>query len=215
MITKIINIARERDYALSTALDFLRAGEVIGFPTETVYGLGADAGNIDAVSMIFTLKKRNPNNPVSLHLADAEDAELYCSAIPKDYYKLSAKFLPGPLAVIMQKKAKVHNIITGHSDKVGIRIPDDSFFHAMALKFGKAIAATSANLSGFAPAKSAEEVFKYFEGNIPVIYDGGISRKGKASTVIDLTADPPVILRQGGVSREDIEDALGKKILVK
>ncbi len=181
--------------------ELIKKGEVVGFPTETVYGLGADATNEEAVKRIYEAKGRPSDNPLIVHVSEVSEAEkvAYVSDLAK---KLFSVFSPGPLTIVLPKKDKVPYSVTAGLDTVGIRIPS----HPIAREFFRAcncpIAAPSANLSKRISPTTAEAVFEDMNGRIPAIIDGGSCSVGIESTVLSLAGDTPTILRPGGITEE-------------
>lgn len=188
---------------LKKAAEFIKNGMVVGIPTETVYGLGADAGNEDAVRAVFAAKGRPADNPLIVHLADFSQAAEYTSEIPPLAYKLAERFCPGPLTMIMPKNNRIPMVTSGGLDTVGIRVPSHPVMHRIIELSGKAIAAPSANISGYPSPTSAEHVMRDMKGKIAAVVDGGQSKFGVESTVISFESDDTVrILRPGCVTRD-------------
>ena len=180
----------------------LRAGEIVAFPTETVYGLGANGLNADAVRRIFEAKERPCDNPLILHIADVEALDRLTARVNPRARALMERFWPGPLTLILPKAACVPYETTGGLETVAVRMPA----HPVALALIRAadcpIAAPSANRSGRPSPTQADHVLEDLNGRIPLILDGGSSRVGVESTVLDLTGGTPVVLRPGGVTTE-------------
>jgi len=194
---------------LKPGAQLLLEGGLVAFPTETVYGLGANALNPDAVARIFRAKGRPSDNPLIVHIADMEQVYELSGDIPVHARRAMEAFWPGPLTVVLHKKREVPDIVTAGLDTVAIRMPD----HPVALELirlaGVPVAAPSANTSGKPSPTTAGHVLEDMDGRIDMVVDGGACRVGLESTVLDLTAEPPVILRPGGVTREDIEGVIG------
>lgn len=192
------------------AVDILKDGGVVAFPTETVYGLGALATDAVAVQRIFEAKGRPSDNPLIVHIGNKEDVNNYAVDVPENAGKLMDAFWPGPLTLVFHKKPGViaENVTPGF-DTVGIRMPD----HPVALNLLRTLdgplAAPSANRSGKPSPTEAAHVMTDLDGRIPLIVDGGRTGVGVESTVLDMTANPPEILRPGGVTREMIEEVIG------
>lgn len=201
--TKLLT-ASEAD--IEYAAGIIAGGGVVGMPTETVYGLAADAENVFAVEKIFKAKGRPQDNPLIVHLAEVGDIEKYARDVPKIAYKLAEKFCPGPLTMVLQKRERIPDITSAGLDTVGIRIP----YHPAARKLirlsGKAIAAPSANLSGSPSPTTAAHVMKDMEGRIPAVIDGGSCPVGVESTVISFENGAIRILRPGFVSAEELSE---------
>ncbi len=195
--------------ALKKGAELIASGEVVAFPTETVYGLGADAFNGEAVKKIFAAKGRPSDNPLIVHVADADGLEGLVSGIPEGARAVMEKFMPGPLTVIMKKSAKVPDSVTAGLDTVGIRMPSHPVARAFIRACGTPIAAPSANRSTHISPTSAEHVFEDMDGRIPLIIDGGECEVGIESTIIDMSTDVPTILRPGAITAEMFADVLG------
>ena len=192
--------------SINEAVRLLRNGEVVGMPTETVYGLAADALNEDAVSKIFAAKGRPADNPLIVHIAHFDMIAPLVTEIPRLAYKCSEAFWPGPLTMIMPKSNVIPDITSGGLDTVGIRMPSHKTARAIIEKCGFPIAAPSANLSGSPSPTTAGHVFNDMNGRIPAIVDGGFSAVGVESTVISFEKDMIRILRPGFVSAEDLKE---------
>lgn len=191
----------------------LRAGEVVAFPTETVYGLGADATNSDAVLRIYETKGRPRFNPLIVHVADLEMAERLAEFSP--LARKLATFWPGPLTLVLPRKADagLSDIATAGLDSVGIRIPDHTLALELIRAAGRPLAAPSANPSGRLSPTTAAQVLKGFEGRVPVL-DGGPANAGVESTILAVTGDTVTQLRAGALAREEVEALLGRPIAV-
>lgn len=190
----------------------IQAGEVVAFPTETVYGLGADASNPEAVAKIFEAKGRPSDNPLIVHVADKDQIKHYVKEIPKYANLLIEAFMPGPLTIILPSNGKIANNVTAGLDSVGIRIPDHPAAQELIRTANLPIAAPSANLSGKPSPTSAIHVFQDLNGKIAAILDGGTTGVGLESTVVDCTGEVPRIMRPGGITKDDIELVLGYPI---
>ena len=194
---------------IEAAAKCLRAGEVVAFPTETVYGLGANALDEAAAKKIYAAKGRPSDNPLIVHIADMKQLQSLVSQVPPKAQALMDAFWPGPLTLVMPRTEQVPECITGGLPTVGIRMPD----HPAALALLKAcalpLAAPSANTSGKPSPTHAQHVYHDLAGRIAGIIDGGPTAVGLESTVLDVTVEPPVILRPGGISQEAIERVIG------
>ena len=208
MYTKILY---ENDIA--EAAEVIKNGGLVAVPTETIYGLAANGLSEAAVEKLFEAKGRPETNPISLFVADMKDAEQFCRDIPDEAYVLGGQFWPGPLTMILKRRENVPDIITAGSDSVGVRCPDNALTLELLKKAGVPLTGTSANISGQPGANNIAEVMAYFDGKIERAIDGGECTGGVPSTVLDMTGDRPRILRQGALSREDIEDALKEGVL--
>ena len=188
---------------LKKAAELIKNGELVGIPTETVYGLGADASNEKAVAMIFKAKGRPADNPLIVHLADFLQAADYTTSVPPLAYKLAEHFCPGPLTIILPKNDRIPMITSGGLDTVGIRVPSHPVMHRLIELSGRPIAAPSANISGYPSPTSAQHVMRDMNGRIAAVVDGGQSEIGLESTVIAIEGEDSVrILRPGYVTRE-------------
>ncbi len=200
------------DESITDAAKLLKAGEVVAFPTETVYGLGADATNPVAVAKIFEAKGRPSDNPLIVHVANEQQISRYVTTISSTAKQLIAAFMPGPLTIILPSNGTIADNVTAGLGTVGIRIPDHPAARALIAEADLPIAAPSANLSGKTSPTSAIHVFQDLNGKIAGILDGGQTGVGVESTVIDCTSTIPRILRPGGVTRAQMEAVLGQAI---
>jgi L-threonylcarbamoyladenylate synthase len=204
--TKIIKVDpfNPEDHLIKEAAEYIKKGEVVAFPTETVYGLGADATNSLAVKKIFLAKGRPLDNPIIVHISKHEDIENVAYDIPEIIYKLAKKFWPGPLTVILKRRKIIVDEVSAGLPTVAVRLPS----HPVALKLidlsEKPIAAPSANKAGRPSPTCAEHVLNDLEGSIPLIIDGGKTLFGVESTVIDFTKKPPLLLRPGALPIEEV-----------
>lgn len=187
------------------AAKLLNDGEIVGIPTETVYGLAADATNEEAVKKIFIAKGRPQDNPLIIHIADISDIEKYAHDIPSIAYKMAEEFWPGPLTMVLPKNDIIPLTTSGGLDTVGIRFPSHETAQEIIKACGKALAAPSANLSGKPSPTSAMHVFDDMKGKIPAIVDGGVCSVGVESTVVSFENETVRILRPGYISEEDIK----------
>lgn len=192
------------------AVDILKEGGVVAFPTETVYGLGALATETGAVQRIFEAKGRPSDNPLIVHIGNQEDVDKYAVDVPESAGKLMDAFWPGPLTLVFHKRPGViaENVTPGF-DTVGLRMPDNPVALKLLRTLDGPLAAPSANRSGKPSPTEAGHVMTDLQGRIPLIVDGGQTGVGVESTVLDMTASPPEILRPGGVTREMIEEVIG------
>ena len=192
------------------AARILRRGGLLGIPTETVYGLGANALDEEAVGHIFEAKGRPQDNPLILHVPDASWLERYCREVPEVAYLLAEKFWPGPLTMILPGKDIVPRRTTGGLSTVGVRCPDHAVTRAIIREAGVPVAAPSGNTSGRPSPTSASDMLEDMDGKIDGIVDGGACRVGVESTIIDLTVSPPQLLRPGGLPLEELRQVLGE-----
>ena len=195
--------------ALEKGAEYIADGQVVAFPTETVYGLGADAFNEDAVKKIFEAKGRPSDNPLIVHIADKDGLNGLVREIPDGAKAVMDRFMPGPITVIMKKGEKVPESVTAGLDTVGIRMPSHKVARAFIRECGTPIAAPSANRSTHISPTSAQHVFEDMEGRIPLIIDGGDCEVGIESTIIDMSTDVPTILRPGAITAQMLAEVLG------
>jgi L-threonylcarbamoyladenylate synthase len=203
----------EEDPALLEAAAILRSGGLVAFPTETVYGLGANALDAEAVEKIFAAKQRPHWDPIIVHVADIPAAQSLTRLWPESAARLAEAFWPGPLTILLPRSRKVPDICTAGREKVGLRIPAHPVARALLIAAGVPIAAPSANRFGHTSPTTAEHVFADLEGRIDAILDAGPCAIGVESTVLDPTSDPPVIYRPGGVTPEQIRRFLGNVVV--
>ena len=182
------------------AADLIRRGELVAIPTETVYGLGADGLNEEAVARIFQAKGRPQDNPLILHVARAEDMEKFCHSIPQAAYQLAEAFWPGPLTMVLPARDIVPKRTTAGLSTVAVRCPDSDVTREIIRLSGVPIAAPSANISGKPSTTTAGHVLHDHDGRIAAVVDGGPCRVGVESTIVDLTEERPRLLRPGGVT---------------
>lgn len=194
---------------LQRALTALRAGQAIGLPTETVYGLAADAGNAEAVARIFALKQRPADHPLIVHIAGIEQLPRFARDVPEPALRLAQAFWPGPLTLILPRQPTVPDAVTGGQDSVGLRAPAHPVAQAVLRAFGGGLAAPSANRFGRISPTRAEHVRDEFGEAVPVVLDGGPCTVGIESTIVDFTGAVPRILRPGRITRDDIEALIG------
>lgn len=213
MKTRILPAADEKTPAV--AAELIRQGELVAIPTETVYGLGADGLNEAAVAKIFEAKGRPQDNPLILHIWDAEQMEQFCHDIPKAAYDLAKAFWPGPLTMVLPARDIVPKRTTGGLNTVALRCPDNAVTREIIRLSGVPIAAPSANLSGKPSTTTAQHVLHDHDGKIAAVVDGGPCRVGVESTIVDLTEDRPRLLRPGGITPEQLLAVLGDLVVDK
>jgi L-threonylcarbamoyladenylate synthase len=199
----------ERGSDIHRAAQVLRAGGVVAFPTETVYGLGADAGNDQALARVFAIKGRPLSHPLIVHLADPQQLAQYVAEIPRPAEWLARAFWPGPLTLILRRSPAVSPVATGGASTVGLRVPEHPMARALLHAFAGAVAAPSANRFGSLSPTSADHVEADLGEQLDYLLDGGPCAVGVESSIVDLTGDIPRLLRPGGVSREALEAVLG------
>lgn len=213
MKTEVINITTEYEKALNEAKRLINDGEVVAIPTETVYGLAANAFDEDAVRKIFIAKGRPSDNPLIVHIAKLEDLEPLVKEIPEKVRIMANKFWPAALTMIMKKSDRISNVVSGNLDTVAVRLPKSVYARDIIEACGCPLAAPSANLSGSPSPTNAKYVFDDMNGRIPLIIDGGSSEIGVESTVISFAEDPPRLLRPGGVTLEEMTELIGEIIV--
>ncbi len=210
METRVIPVDREHlqseDFA--EAAQLLRDGELVAFPTETVYGLGGDALDPDASRRIYAAKGRPSDNPLIVHIADTDALPVLAEEIPQSAWELADRFWPGPLTIILRKKEIVPDATTGGLQTVAIRMPSDPVAAMLIRVSGVYIAAPSANASGRPSPTCAEHVYEDLKGRIPMILDGGSVPIGLESTIVDLTGETPLVLRPGFITIEQLREVL-------
>jgi L-threonylcarbamoyladenylate synthase len=200
---------------IAEAARVLREGGLVAFPTETVYGLGADASSPAAVRKIFAAKGRPVEHPLIVHLAAGTELDGYAASVPAAARALAARFWPGPLTLILRRGPRIAPEVTGGGDTVGLRMPDHPMAQALLAAFGGAVAAPSANRFGRVSATTADHVAAELGDAVDYLLDGGACAVGVESTIVDLSGGPgslPVLLRPGGISRDQLERALGVRV---
>ncbi len=195
---------------ISAAADILRRGGLVGIPTETVYGLGANALDVDAVGRIFKAKGRPQDNPLIIHIPDVSWLDRYCRDIPQAAYVLARRFWPGPMTMVLSRRDNVPDAVTAGLDTVGIRCPGHALCRKIIELADVPVAAPSGNLSGRPSPTTAAHMLEDMDGRIDAIVDGGSCGVGVESTIIDLTCTPPRLLRPGGVTLEQLCEVLGQ-----
>ena len=208
METKLLSAEREEDLAL--AAQILRSGGLVALPTETVYGLGANGLDPEAVAKIFTAKGRPQDNPLILHIAEPAQLSDYCRDIPAAAWTLAGRFWPGPLTLVLPVRECVPKTTTANLDTVAMRCPQTPATREIIRLAGVPVAAPSANLSGKPSTTTAAHVLHDMDGKIDAIVDGGPCRVGVESTIVDLTGDVPRLLRPGGITPEQLREVLGQ-----
>ena len=194
---------------ITHAAAVLKAGELVAFPTETVYGLGADASNADAVCKIYAAKGRPSNHPLIVHVADAVQLANWARDIPPAAHVLAKKFWPGPLTLVLKRNPRVPDAVTGGQDTVAIRVPSHPVAQALLREFGGGVAAPSANRFGRVSATTAAHVREEFGDSVACVLDGGAADVGIESTIVDCSRAIPSLLRPGWITPQQLEAALG------
>ena len=211
METKLLK-ANEESIAL--ACELIKKGEVVGVPTETVYGLAGDCNNSEAIKKIFLAKGRPQDNPLIVHISNMNMLTSLVREVPNDAKILAEKFWPGALTIIMPKGENICKETCAGLDSVGIRMPANKVAREIIEKSGIPFSAPSANISGKPSPTCAQDVYNDMKGKIPLIIDDGSSDAGIESTVISVLNETPIILRPGIITKEMIEEALGKEVLI-
>jgi L-threonylcarbamoyladenylate synthase len=198
-------VKESRAEAPLPALAALRRGEVIAFPTETLYGLGADALNPAAVDRVFELKGRDPGNPIPVLVADRAMLSLLIADVSPLAERLMSVFWPGPLTIVLLARADIARPLVNSSGGVGVRISSQAIATELVRALGHPLTATSANPSGQPPARTVQEAKRYFSGRIDIFVDGGELRSPSGSTVIDITGDKIRMIREGEITRDQLQ----------
>lgn len=198
--------------ALERAVEYLRRGDLVAFPTDTVYGVGADGSRPEAVARLFEAKIRPPDKPIALLIAPEHDLSRLAREVPPEAAAMGRRYWPGGLTLVLWRSASVPDAVTAGGPTVGVRVPDHPAALALIRALGAPVAATSANLSGRASPLTARDVERELGGRVPLILDGGRCPGGVESTVLDLTTPTPTIRRLGAISKADIEIVLGRAV---
>jgi len=211
-MTHIIKINPENPEPerIGEAVAILKSGGVIGFPTETFYGLGADARSEAAIGKIFDAKGRDFNNPILVVIGEPGQVDLFAQDIPAQARALMKRFWPGPVTILFKASAAVSPKLTAGSGKIGIRLTSHPIARELSRRLGGPLTATSANLSGAPECSAAEEVLSQLEGRLDGLVDGGRTPGGKGSTIVDVTASPAKVLREGVIAAALIQDTLAR-----
>jgi L-threonylcarbamoyladenylate synthase len=197
---------------IERAVAILKSGGLVAFPTETVYGLGADASNAAAVARLYAAKRRPPDHPVIVHFDCAERAFTWAREVPEAARKLAARFWPGPLTLILKRSPLAKDFVTAGQDNVGLRVPSHAVAHEMLAAFGGGVAAPSANRFGAVSPTTAAHVRADLGDDVDLVLEGGSSEVGIESTILDLSADAPMLLRPGRVSKRELEEFLQRRV---
>ena len=211
LVVKVDPSNPERE-AITQAAEIIRRGGLVAFPTETVYGLGADALNPEAVKGIFLAKGRPLDNPIIVHVAQLEQLKILTDHIGAEAAALMERFWPGPLTLLFKRSVKVPQDVTAGQETVAVRMPKNNVALALIRAFGGPIAAPSANLSGRPSGTTAIHVFQDLRGKIDLVLDAGPVEVGVESTVLDISTHPPTILRPGAVTMEQLEPIIGEVV---
>jgi L-threonylcarbamoyladenylate synthase len=202
----------EAEGSLAEAITVLKGAGLVAYPSDTVYGLGAAASHQEAIEKLFAVKGRLSEKAMPLLLADPEDMEALCAEIPPGARLLVERFWPGPLSLVLRRSPAFESAALGGGDSVALRVPDHLFLRELIRGLGEPITGTSANRSGRPSCRTAREVYRQLGGAVDLIIDGGPSRAGAESTVIDITTDAPRMLRGGAISREEVEGVVGQEV---
>jgi L-threonylcarbamoyladenylate synthase len=200
--------------AISRAVSALNAGELVVLPTDTVYGLAASYRRPAAVGRIYEVKRRPPDRPIALLVDQVKQVELVAECVPPAAITLMQRFWPGGLTLVLPKKANVPDVVTANGPTVAVRMPNHPTPREIARRLGEALPTTSANRSGQPSPRDAEEARAQLGSDVDLILNGGPAALGVDSTVIDLSATPPIVLRVGAVSVDAIEAAIGQRVKV-
>ncbi|WNZ63756.1 L-threonylcarbamoyladenylate synthase [Myxococcus sp. MxC21-1] len=201
--------------SLERAVELLRHGGVVALPTETVYGLSANAEDELAVRRVFAIKGRPATHPLIVHIPGVEHLNTWAREVPEAARKLAEAFWPGPLTLVLPRTARATDAVTGGQDTVALRVPNHPVALAVLQKLGGGLAAPSANRFGKVSPTTAEHVREDLGGDVDLVLDGGPCTVGVESTIVDLSSDEPAILRPGGLAAEDVERVLGRKVPVR
>lgn len=199
--------------AIAKAADILRAGGLVAFPTETVYGLGGDASNESAIKKIYSAKGRPRNHPLIVHLRSLSQAGDWAREIPPAAERLARRYWPGPLTLVFKRAAGVNELVTGGQDTIALRVPSHPVAQALLADFGGGIAAPSANRFGRVSATTAEHVRSELGAVVDCVLDGGAADVGIESTIVDVSGAHPALLRPGSITALDIEATLGERLV--
>ena len=200
---------------LSPAVAALKRGEVIVYPTETLYGLGADALNAAAVERVFQLKGRDPNNPVPVLVADREMLGALVDEIPALAEKLMTRFWPGPLTLVLTARKDVAPALLNADGGIGVRISSQPIATEIVRALGRPLTATSANPSGLTPARTVQQAKHYFAGEIDIFIDAGELTSRAGSTVVEISANGVRIIREGEIGRSELQRAVGESEVIR
>ncbi len=211
MKTQVLPVTKE---SIALAAKLLQQGDLVALPTETVYGIAADARNGEAVHKIFIAKGRPQDNPLIVHICGMEMLHGIVSEVPERARKLAEAFWPGPLTMVMPRGPEVSEVTCAGLDTVGVRMPSHPVVQAVIRESGVAFAAPSANLSGKPSPTNAQDTLVDMDGRLPLILDGGESMVGVESTVVSVTGEHPVLLRPGYITKEQMEAVLGEEVQV-
>jgi len=194
--------------ALGQAIALLRSGELVAFPTDTVYGLGCDLWQEAAIVRLYRAKERPANLAIPVLVSSPEQVDQVATKVPEAFARVAERFWPGGLTIILRRQERVPQLLCAGGDTIAVRMPDYALVRALANAMGGALATTSANLSGRPSPATADEVLADLQGRIPLLLDGGRCSAGVASSIIDLVSDPPRLLRAGPLSLEVLRECV-------
>ena len=205
-----VKITSEDDIKVTQeiASEVLLSGGIVAFPTESFYGLAVDINNEQAIEKLFKIKKRDFKNPILILLPEIGDLEKYVEDIPVPAIKLMGKFWPGGLTMLFKADCNISPLLTANTGKIGIRYSSHPLATALARSIGRPVTGTSSNISGRPPCTTAQEVFDYFGKTIDLIIDNGTMQGGPGSTILDVTVNPCIVVREGMVTKMDIEKVI-------
>lgn len=210
--SRLINITGKNDFSagIDEARDFLLSGGAVAFPTETFYGLAVNPMDEHAVDRLFRIKKREPDQPILILLPSLESLDLYAADIPEMAGALIKRFWPGPLTILFRARPCLPLRLTAGTGRIGVRLSSHPIATALAVSINSPVTGTSANISGSPPCRTAMEVYEYFKEDV-LILDGGETRGGIGSTILDVTVNPPEIVREGMIGNAELGLANNKK----
>ena len=208
-MTKVYDWKKEiNKKELDNCVEILKNGGIVIFPTETVYGIGANAFIEDSVKKIYEIKNRPNEKPVSILVSNIDEISKYAIISNDIERKIINKFMPGPITIILKKKNGVFDYVSSGKDTIGVRIPDNNIILEILKKFSLPIVAPSANISGMPSGIDANEILKDFNGKVDICIDGGKAKLGEGSTIVQVIDNKPVILRQGKITLNEINECL-------
>src|SRR5690606_38994565 len=199
---------------VAEAVEVLRSGGLVGLPTETVYGLAADASRLDAIARVFEAKGRPTDHPLIVHVAGPAELDRWARDVPEWAWELVDRWWPGPLTLLVWRSGEVHDRITGGRDTVAVRCPAHPLAHQVLSELGSGVVAPSANRFGRVTPTTAQDVVDELGDSVDLVLDGGPCRVGVESTIVGLTGDQPVVVRRGGITPEEIAEVLGVEVAV-
>lgn len=200
---------------LKRAVSIIEEGGIVAFPTESFYGLGVDATNSSAIERLFLVKKRDPGLPLLILISSIDELSKYAASIPAEALELGRRFWPGGLTMVLQSSQNLPSVLTAGTGKIGIRVSSHPLANALTLALKLPVTGTSANISGRPPCTRADQVVECLSGQVDLILDGGITEGARPSTILDVTSNPPLLIREGIITAEEIIDSgIYREILV-